>query len=105
MNTKFWIPTLVSTVLAIGAVEAFADSGWSYDESTETVIYNYSGSPVKHTASSSEHEVVDPTGTFYYDESSETIVFNSEGSRSHYARTKPSSDTFEYDARLAFLDQ
>ena len=105
MNTKFWIPTLVSTALAIGAVEAFADSGWSHDESTETVIYNYSGSPVNRTASNAEQEVVDATGAFYYDESSETIVFNSEGSRSHYTRTKPSSDTFEHDARLAFLDQ
>ena len=105
MNTKFWIPTLVSLVLAIGAVEAFADSNWYYDEGTDTVVFSYNGSPVTRSDSRSEHEVVDHSGTFYYDEGSDTIVFNSEGSRSQYARTNPSTDVFTFDARLAFLDQ
>ena len=105
MNTKQWTPVLVASILAISSVQAFADSGWHYDEDSDTVIHNYNGDPVSHSTSNSESESTDQDSTWYYNEGSDTIVFNNEGSRSQYTRTSSSSDTFEHDAYLSFLDQ
>ena len=105
MNTNQWTPVLVASILVISSVQAFADSGWYYDEDSDTVIHNYSGSPISQPASRSESESTKQDGTWYYDEGSDNIVFNNEGSRSHYIRTSPSIDTFEHDAYLAFLDK
>jgi len=104
MNTNQWIPVLIALTLAIGSVQAFADSGWYYDEDSDTVIYSYSGGPVTHSTSRSEDEFVEHTGAWYYDEDSDTIVFNSEGSRSNYARTNPSIEATVFDLELVFLD-
>lgn len=103
MDIKFWTPVLVSVVFAIGSVQAMADSNWSYDESTDTITYGFSGSPV--TQSSSQDEVTRHTGAWYYDESTDTIVSNSEGSRSKYVRSNPSDPEPAFDFELAFLDQ
>ena len=45
MNTKQWTPVLIVSLLAFGSAQAFADSGWHYDEDCDTVIFNHSGSP------------------------------------------------------------
>ena len=65
MNTKLWILTIVSLVLAIGTVEAFADSGWHYDEGNNTIVHSYTGSPVSRSTSPSEEQ---HTGTWHYEE-------------------------------------
>ena len=104
MNMKEWTPVLVASILVISSVQAFADSGWHYDEDSDTVIHNFSGSTVSHPASRSDSESTEG-GTWYYHEGSDSIVFNNEGSRSEYTRTSPSIDTFEQDAYLAYLDQ
>jgi len=103
MDIKFWTPVLVSLVLATGSVQAMADSGWSYDEDTDTINLGYSGSPVPQ--SHSEDEVVEHAGNWYYDDVTETIVFTSEGSRSKYIRSNPSNEEPVFDYELAFLDQ
>lgn len=90
MNTKEFMPVLITILLTVGSVKAFADGGWSYDEDTDTVIFNYVGSNVARSISQSEHDTVEHTGPWYYDEDTETIVFNNEGSRSSHARANPS---------------
>ena len=45
MNTKKWTPVLIVSLMAFGSAQAFADSGWHYDEDCDTVIFNHSGSP------------------------------------------------------------
>jgi len=104
MNTKQWVPALTAFLLVSGSVQAFADSGWNYDEDSDTVIPSYSGNSSIQPASRPEN-VVEHTGAWYYDEDSESIAFSAEGSRSHHIRTNPSTDTLEPDPNLAFLDQ
>ena len=105
MNTKFLMPTLIGLTLSIGTVQAFADSGWRYDEDSDSVIQSYNGRPVTHPASHSENGAVQQSGTWYYDESSDNIVYNVNGSRSHSVQTTPSTDATEFDSNLAYLDQ
>ena len=101
MNIKQWTPVLVALALAIGSVEAFADSGWHYDEGTDTIVYSYSGSPVPR----SEDEPMEQSGPWYYDEGTDTIVLNNMGSRDQYTQASTSTNAFEFDYNLAFLDQ
>ena len=105
MNMNQWTPVLVASILAIGTVQAFADSGWSYDEDSDTIIFSNNGSPESQPVSRSEDETLEQTGAWYYDESSDTIVINSEGSRDQYVRSNPSTDISYFDFNLAFLDQ
>ena len=105
MNTKFLMPTLIGLTLSIGTVQAFADSGWRYDEDSDSVIYSYNMRSVTHPASHSENGAVPQSGTWYYDESSDNIVYNVDGSRSHFVQTNPSTDATEFDSNLAYLDQ
>ena len=51
MNTKQWTPVLIVSLLAFGSAQAFADSGWHYDEDSDTVIFSYNGSPVTSSTS------------------------------------------------------
>ena len=101
MNINKWTPVLVALVFAIGPVQAFADSGWHYDESSDTIIFSGNSSPVTPSASSSENEVVEPAGAWYYEESSDAIVFNGEGSRDQYTRATRLSNV-PADYHLAF---
>ena len=105
MNIKQWTPVLVALVLAIGSVEAFADSGWHYDEGTDTIVFSFGSDTVVPSASSSRDDAMEQSGDWYYDEGSDTIVINSEGSRSQYTQASTSTNTFEFDYNLAFLDQ
>ena len=105
MSTKFWMPILIATALSIGTVQAFADSGWHYDEDSDAIIFSYNGSPVAHSTSHSEDGAVQQSGTWIYNESCDNIVYNVEGSRRHYVLTNPSTNAMGYDTNLAFLDQ
>ena len=103
MDIKYWTPVFVSLVLAIASVQAFADSGWNYDEDSDTTVLSYSGSPVSQSAPRPENEVVEHAGTWYYDEDSDTIVNTGERSRDNYARTNPPEIPVSgFD--MAFLD-
>ena len=59
MNTNQWTPVLVALVLAIGSVQAFADSGWHYDEGTDTIVLNFGNDTVVPSASNQEDEAVE----------------------------------------------
>ena len=104
MEIKKWTPALIGLFLATGTVQAFADGGWYYDEDTQTIIYEYSGSPVIQSPSSTEDAVPQHQGYWYHDEASDTIVFNVEGSRAKYIRSNPSGEAV-FDLEFAFLDQ
>ena len=104
MNTKQWTPVLIVSLLAFGSAQAFADSGWHYDEDSDTVIFRYNGSPVTSSTSQLEDDVMEHAGAWYYDEDSDTIVFNGEGDRSNYARTNPLIETPQVDFDMAYLD-
>lgn len=104
MNTKQWVPVLIAFLLGFSSVQAFAESGWNYDEDSDTVIFNYSGNPSTEPVSRADN-VAKHSGAWYYDEDSDSIVFIVEGSRSEYARINPSTDTLGSDSNLAFLDQ
>ena len=104
MDIKQWTPVLIATLLAFGSVQAFADSGWNYDEDSDTVIFSFNGSPVPQSTSRSEDEAMGNTDAWHYDEDSDTIVYNNEGSRSEHARANPTTDAFEQDPYLAYLD-
>ncbi|HYQ71149.1 MAG TPA: hypothetical protein VET88_04370 [Gammaproteobacteria bacterium] len=105
MNTKFWMPTLTAIALSIGTVQAVADSGWRYDEDSDTIIYSYGGSPVTHSTSLSYDGAVQQSGTWYYSESIDNIVYHVEGNRSHHVRSDSSTDTIGFDSNLTFLDK
>lgn len=105
MNTKEWTPVLVASILVISSVQAFADSGWYYDEDSDTVIHSFNGSPVTQTASHAGNDSMEQGGTWYYHEDSDSIVFSHAGSRSRYSRSSLSDDMFAHDAYQAFLDQ
>ena len=104
MNTKQWTPVLIVSLLAFGSAQAFADSGWHYDEDSDTVIFSYNGSPVISSTSQLEDDVMEHTGAWNYDEYTDTIVIHSKGSRSNYARTNPSIETPQIDFDMAYLD-
>jgi len=107
MDIKFWTPVLVGTIMAIGSVQAMADSNWSYDESSDTIIHNFDGQPV--TQSSSHDDVTKDTGSWYYDESTDTIVHHVEVNRNQYSANssspEPAFDKQTGILELAFLDQ
>lgn len=105
MNTRFLMPALIGLTLSINTIQAFAGSGWSYNEDSDTVIYSYNGSPVTRPDSHSNNAVVQHSGTWYYDESSDNIVYNVSGSRNHADQTTLSTDAFGFDSKLAYLDQ
>ena len=104
MNIKFWMRGLTGLFLVTGSVQAMADNDWNYDESTQTIIFSVSDSPVTQSSSQIEDEVVEHAGAWYYDEDSDTIVINSAGSRSIYARTNPSINTPLVGLDMAYLD-
>jgi hypothetical protein len=104
MDIKLWTPVLVSVILATGSVQAMADSAWSYDEGSQTIIFAYSGSPVPQSPSHPEDDVMAHTGSWYYDEGSDTIVYNGEGSRDKYVRSNPSNLVPVFNSDLAYLD-
>lgn len=101
MDIKFWTPVLVSAVLAIGSVQAMADSSWHYDEDSQTIIYSFNGGPVTQSQSSDNSPA--QTGNWYYDEGSDTIVHNGAGSRAKYVRSNPSDEPI-FNSELAYLD-
>jgi hypothetical protein len=103
MDSKFWTPVLLVLILAIGSVGAYADSGWRYDEDSDTILFSYSGKPV--TRAISHSDTVKHAGTWHYDESSDTIAFTGAGSRSKHVHNNPSTDAFLLDSNLSFLDQ
>jgi len=105
MDIKFLISTLIGIALAAASVQAFADSGWYYDEDSDTIVLSYSGSPVTRSTSLSEAESVEHIGAWHYDEGSDSIVINGDGSRSQYTRTTPSIEESWIDFDLVFLDQ
>jgi hypothetical protein len=98
------MPTLIGLTLSISTVPAFADSGWYYDEDSDTVIHNFDGSAVTHPSSHSNNAVVQHSGKWYYDESSDNIVYIVNGSRYHAVQTGPSTDAIGFDSNLAYLD-
>jgi hypothetical protein len=99
------MPTLIGLTLSIGTVQAFADSGWDYDEDSDSIIFSYDGNPVSHSASLAEDGAVHQSGAWYYSEGRDSIVYNVDGSRSHYIQTRPSTGAVAFDSTLAFLDQ
>ena len=105
MNTKHWTPLLSAIFLAFGSAQATADSGWYYDEDSDTVIISFSGSPETSPASHSDDATVKHAGNWHYDADSDSIVFSVTGSRSQYIRNNPSIDASEINSDLAFLDQ
>ena len=105
MNTNHWKPVLIASLLVTGSAQAFADSGWHYDEGTDTIIFDYSGGAPVLSTSSLENEIVEHIGPWYYDEGSDTIEINSEGSRDQYTRSTPSDHALGFEYDMAFLDQ
>ena len=91
MNTKQWTPIQIAFLLALGSVQAVADSSWYHDEDRDTIVVNAEGSRSDYIRTNpSIAESVAPTGPWYHDEDRDTIVFNVAGSRSNYARTNSS---------------
>ena len=105
MDIKFWTPAMIGFFLAVGSLQAYADSSLGFDEDTETVIYNFSGSSVPQPSSPYEGEYSRYVGDWYYDDLTETIAFMGEGSRGKHVRDNPSTDVSPIDYELAFLDQ
>ena len=105
MNTKLLMPTLIGLTLSIGTVQAFADSGWHYDEDSDSTIFSYSGSPVTQSTSHSEDGAMQQSGNWYYNESSYNIVYSVEDSRNPSVQTNSSANAIGFDSNLAFLDQ
>ena len=98
------MPALIGLALSICTVQAFADSGWYYDEDSDTVIYSNNQSAVTQPSSLSNNAVVQHSGSWYYDESNDYIVYNVGDSHGHSAQTITLTDTIGPDSNLIYLD-
>ena len=103
MNTKQWLPVLVAVIPAFGPVQAYADSGWYYDEDRDSIVYSYTGETAIHTASAPEADSAEHSGPWYYDEAIDAVVFNGVGSRGDHTLTSPSARApiFDYEQTRA----
>ncbi len=56
MNTKQWAPIQIAFLLALGSVQAVADSSWYYDEDRDTIVFNVEGSRSNYARTNSSIE-------------------------------------------------
>ena len=103
MKTGYLTPIASALILAIGTVQAYADSGWQYDENSDTVDFSYSG--IASTQPRRPSEVVKYSGAWHYVADTETILFTGLESRGGHGNTHPSASALEFDSELSFLDQ